>query len=52
MGRHPSWRAVKLLATNETPSTGQLIANYDPAAYGYTLTIVPQGAHSTALDLS
>jgi hypothetical protein len=45
-------RPIELFATNETPSLEQLVAALDPAANGYTLTVMPAGAHSATIVLA
>lgn len=45
-------KKVELVATNETPSTKQLLEEYDPAEYYYGLTVMESGAHAMSLELA
>nr|MBC7245293.1 hypothetical protein [Chloroflexota bacterium] len=44
-------RAIELVATNETPATEKLLQEYNPAKYGYRLTIMKRGKRSMRLTL-
>jgi beta-lactamase superfamily II metal-dependent hydrolase len=44
-------RSIRIVATNETPSTRDLVDRYDPAQYGYSMTFLKPGSHSITLDL-
>lgn len=44
-------RSIKVFVTNETTSTKKLVEEYDPNEYGYTLTPMEKGSHSTAITL-
>lgn len=45
-------RAIQLFVTNETPSTLQLVEEYPPAQYGYTLELLPSGTSSQLITLA
>jgi hypothetical protein len=45
-------RAIELFATNDTPSIRELVAERDPGANGYTLTVMAPGAHSATIVLA
>ncbi|MGQ9492936.1 MAG: ComEC/Rec2 family competence protein [Anaerolineae bacterium] len=45
-------RKIELVATNETPSTGKLVWEYDPDKYGYRLTVMKKGKRSMSLELA
>jgi hypothetical protein len=45
-------RQVELFATNDTPSIRELVAERDPGANGYTLTVMDPGAHSATIVLA
>lgn len=44
-------RPVEIILTNHTTSVDQLLEGYDPNAYGYSLTEMPQGEHVIVLEL-
>ena len=43
-------RAITIHVTNATKSTDDLVADFDPQTFGYTLDVLPAG--STALTIS
>jgi len=45
-------KKVELVATNKTPSTDKLLADYDPAEYYYHLAVMEPGAHAMSLELA
>jgi len=45
-------KKIELIATNNTPSTEQLLQEYDPARYYYHLTMMKAGAHAMLLELA
>jgi hypothetical protein len=45
-------RSVDIFLTNETPSSTKLLEEYDPADFGYRMTILPKQNHSLVLDLA
>jgi beta-lactamase superfamily II metal-dependent hydrolase len=45
-------RAIEIVCTNEPPSILELPQKYDPAQYGYRLTVLPKGEHALVLELS
>src|SRR6185369_14567346 len=45
-------RQIEIIVTNATPSTKKIKQTHKPADFGYTLTIMPQGDHSIAIDLA
>lgn len=45
-------RDIEMIATNETHSTRQLVQNYPPGSYGYTMTIMQNGNHSISLPIA
>jgi ribonuclease BN (tRNA processing enzyme) len=45
-------RPIEIIVTNETYTTEQLVNNYNPIDYRYTLTVMPKSAHSMTIDIS
>jgi hypothetical protein len=45
-------RPIEIIVTNETRTTEQLVNNYNPIDYRYTLTVMPKTAHSMTIDIS
>jgi ribonuclease BN (tRNA processing enzyme) len=45
-------RPIEIIVTNETYTTEQLVNNYNPIDYHYTLTVMPKSAHSMTIDIS
>src|SRR5215211_1120697 len=45
-------RPIEIIVTNETSTTEQLVNNYNPIDYRYTLTVMPKSAHSMTIDIS
>lgn len=45
-------RKIEIVVTNETSSSRHLLEEYDPAEYGYALTVLETGKHSLTVDLS
>jgi len=44
-------RNIGIVVTNETDTTRQLVKDFKPADFGYTLTVRPQADSSIAIDL-
>jgi len=42
-------RTIRIVVTNETPTTKKLIADYPPADWGYTIDYIPNGKNSITL---
>jgi hypothetical protein len=45
-------REIRMVCTNRTESTQQLVDDYDPDEYGYTLEIMGQGKHEIRIPLA
>jgi len=45
-------QTIEIFTTNETLSTQKLIEEYDPKKYGYSLTIMKKGSHSSVLNIA
>jgi beta-lactamase superfamily II metal-dependent hydrolase len=45
-------RAITIHVTNETPSTINLVEDFDPQVFGYTLNVLPAGQDGLTLTLS
>lgn len=45
-------RQIKIIVTNNTPSTKKLSQTHKPADYGYRMTVRPKTAHSITVALS
>lgn len=45
-------RPIKIVVTNETENTQELVKKLDPRSYDYTLTVLKPGAHSHVVRLA
>ena len=45
-------RAIEIFATNQTPSTLELVDECDPNEFGYRLTEMEEGADSITVDVA
>lgn len=45
-------REIEIVVSNETPSTQNLLNDFDPGEHGYTLTILPAGDSSPTVNLA
>jgi beta-lactamase superfamily II metal-dependent hydrolase len=44
-------RTIKIVVTNQTPSTQKLVEDYDPDEYGYHLILMDEGSHAMVLTV-
>ncbi len=49
---HGAGRQIRIVVTNETPSTKRIQQTHKPAKFGYTLTVRPHADHSIEIPLS
>lgn len=45
-------KPIKIVVTNETEGTQELVRKLDPGSYGYTLTVLKPGTHSHVVTLA
>jgi hypothetical protein len=45
-------RTVEIVATNSTSSLRDLVEEYDPSEYGYSLTVMPEGSPELVVELA